>query len=137
MKTPNPSAKSYISHGVGRRKSSVARVYLSKGSGPMIVNKSPLEKYFRKQTDLYVVSQPLGLINANEQFHFTVNVKGGGSTGQACAIRLGLARAIVEFNPSLRKELRKAGFLTRDARKVERKKAGQRGARARFQFSKR
>ena len=92
MKTQEPAAKTYISHGVGRRKSSVARVYLSKGSGPLIVNKSPLETYFRKQTDLYVVNQPLSLVNANDQFHFTVNVKGGGSTGQASAIRLGFGQ---------------------------------------------
>ena len=134
---PLKSTKHYLCHAVGRRKTSIARIYLAEGTGNIVVNKKAMQNYFRKQTDLYVINQPLTLVNATQKYDLIANVKGGGSTGQASAIRLGIARAMVKLNPSLRAELKKAGFLTRDARKVERKKAGLRGARAKFQFSKR
>lgn len=129
--------KTYITHAVGRRKSSVARVYLAEGSGKVTVNKRELGDYFGKATDRYVVNQPLNLVKLTEKYDVKINVQGGGTTGQAGAIRMGVARALVDADPTLRGELKKAGFLTRDARKVERKKAGLAGARRRFQFSKR
>ena len=129
--------KKYDCHAVGRRKSSVARVYLSAGSGKIVINKRDIKDYFPLGTQQYVVSQPLSLLKLTEKYDVYINVKGGGTTGQAGAIRLGIARAIEKLDQSVRPELKKAGFLTRDSRKVERKKYGLAGARRSFQFSKR
>jgi small subunit ribosomal protein S9 len=129
--------KSYLGHAVGRRKSSIARVYVADGSGKITVNKRPIENYFPKATSRYVVEQPLNLLSVNDKYDVNINVKGGGTTGQAGAIRLGISRILASLNPTDRGTLKKAGFLTRDARKVERKKYGLRGARRSFQFSKR
>lgn len=129
--------KSYLSNAVGRRKRSVARVYLASGEGKILINDRNLEEYFPNATNRYVVNQPLNLVKVSDKFDFNVNVYGGGTTGQAGAIRLGIARAILKLDPAHRAELKAAGFLTRDSRKVERKKPGQLGARRRFQFSKR
>ncbi len=129
--------KTYDTHSVGRRKTSVARVYVSGGNGKIVVNKRELKDYFPKGTNRYVVNQPLNLLKVADKYDIKINVAGGGTTGQAGAIRLGIARALIKLDPTLRPELKAAGFLTRDPRKVERKKAGLRGARARFQFSKR
>ncbi len=137
MAAKEKDSKAYVSNGLGRRKSSVARVYLSEGSGKIVINKRDIKNYFPKATNRYVVNQPLMLLKLSDKYDFNINVKGGGTTGQAGAIRLGISRALVELDPNIRGELKKAGFLTRDPRKVERKKAGLRGARARFQFSKR
>ena len=130
-------SKKWDIHTIGRRKSSVARVYLAKGTGKILVNKRSLNDYFPKATSRYVVNQPVNLLKLSDKYDVKINVQGGGTTGQAGACRLGIARALVKIDPELRGELKKAGFLTRDPRKVERKKPGQRGARARFQFSKR
>ena len=124
-------------HTVGRRKSSVARIYIKKGSGKVSVNNRDLNDYFPKATSRYVVNQPLNLLKIADQYDIKINVYGGGTTGQAGACRLGIARALINVDPELRSELKKAGFLTRDPRKVERQKAGLRGARAKYQFSKR
>lgn len=129
--------KTYDTHTVGRRKSSVARVYMSEGTGKILINKREFKDYFPKGTNQYVVNQPFNLLKLAGKFDLVVNVKGGGTTGQAGAIRLGISRALVKLDPTIRPELRVAGFLTRDSRKVERKKAGLKGARAKFQFSKR
>lgn len=130
--------KTYDAHTVGRRKSSVARVYVAdSGKGQVTINDRDIKEYFPKATDRYVVNQPLLLLKIADKYDLKVNVRGGGTTGQAGAIRLGIARAILKLDPTVRTELKKAGFLTRDPRKVERKKAGQPGARKRFQFSKR
>ena len=129
--------KTYLSNTVGRRKSSVARVYVAAGAGKITVNKRDLTDYFPKATSRYVVEQPLNLLGLTDKYDININVKGGGVTGQAGAIRLGIARALVAINEGDRSELKKAGFLTRDSRKVERKKYGLRGARRSFQFSKR
>ena len=137
MAAKEKDIKAYVSNGLGRRKSSVARVYLSEGSGKIVINKRDIKNYFPKATNRYVVNQPLMLLKLSDKYDFNINVKGGGTTGQAGAIRLGISRALVELDPNIRGELKKAGFLTRDPRKVERKKAGLKGARARFQFSKR
>ena len=131
------TGKTYLAHTVGRRKSSIARVYLAEGSGKIMVNKRELSDYFPKATSRYVVKQPINLLEINDKYDININVKGGGITGQAGAIRLGVARALQLVNESWRGELKKAGFLTRDARKVERKKYGLAGARRSFQFSKR
>ncbi|MFZ9034694.1 MAG: 30S ribosomal protein S9 [Francisellaceae bacterium] len=124
-------------YGTGRRKSSVARVFMKKGSGNIIVNKLPLDEFFGRETACMVVRQPLELLGLTDQFDFKINVHGGGTTGQSGAIRLGIARALVEHDETLKPELRKAGFMTRDSRKVERKKVGLRKARRKPQFSKR
>ena len=124
-------------YGTGRRKSSVARVYLRPGKGEIIVNRTPIEAYFNRDSVKQVLKQPLALTGTGEDFDILVNVQGGGKTGQAGAVRLGIARALCESNPDHRPILKKAGLLTRDARKVERKKYGQPGARKKFQFSKR
>lgn len=131
------TTKKYLAHEIGRRKSSVARVYVAAGSGKITINKRDVRDYFPKATNRYVVNQPLSLLKKNDQFDISINVAGGGTTGQAGAIRLGIARAMISIDPALRPELKAAGFLTRDSRKVERKKAGLRGARAKYQFSKR
>ena len=137
MAAKEKESKAYVSNGLGRRKSSVARVYLAEGTGKIVINKRDIRSYFPKATNRYVVNQPLLLLKLSDKYDFNINVKGGGTTGQAGAIRLGIARALVGLDPNVRGELKKAGFLTRDPRKVERKKPGLRGARARFQFSKR
>jgi small subunit ribosomal protein S9 len=124
-------------YGTGRRKTSVARVYLRPGHGRIIVNKRPLDVYFERESSKLILRQPLAVTNNVESYDIVVNVQGGGKSGQAGAIRLGIARALVESNPDLRAVLRSFDLLTRDARKVERKKYGQPGARKRFQFSKR
>lgn len=129
--------KTYESQAVGRRKSSVARIYMGSGKGVITINKRDIKDYFPKGTSRYVVNQPLSLLKLTDKYDININVKGGGTTGQAGACRLGIARAILKIDPTIRGELKKAGFLTRDSRKVERKKAGLAGARRKFQFSKR
>lgn len=129
--------KTYDTQAVGRRKTSVARVYVSKGTGKITINRRDVQDYFPKATSRYVVNQPLSLLKINDKYDILVNVRGGGTTGQSGAIRLGIARALIKLDPTLRPELKTAGFLTRDARKVERKKYGLSGARRSYQFSKR
>ena len=124
-------------YGTGRRKTAVARVYLRPGSGNIMVNRRDFEEYFPNQVLKMVIRQPLLLTETADKFDILVNVIGGGSTGQAGAIRHGIARALLEYNAELRPRLKAAGFLTRDPRKVERKKYGRPKARKRFQFSKR
>ena len=124
-------------YGTGRRKSSVARVFIKKGTGQITVNGKTLDAYFGRQTSIMVVKQPLALSNNVEAFDIKVNVHGGGESGQAGAIRHGVTRALIDFNADLKPELSRAGFVTRDAREVERKKVGLHGARRRKQFSKR
>ena len=124
-------------YGTGRRKSSTARVFLRKGSGSIVVNGKPLDQFFGRETSRMIVRQPLVLTKNTETFDIMVTVEGGGITGQAGAIRLGIARALVEYDETLKTELRKAGFMTRDAREVERKKVGLHKARRATQFSKR
>lgn len=123
--------------GTGRRKTSSARVYLRPGTGGFTVNKRPFEEYFASAMLKMIIRQPLVVTETGEKFDIFVRVRGGGYTGQAGALRHGISRALVEFNPELRPKLKAAGFLTRDPRKVERKKYGQPGARKRFQYSKR
>ena len=124
-------------YGTGRRKSSVARVFIKKGSGVIEVNGKPLDQYFGRQTSIMIVKQPL-LLTANAQsFDIKVNVHGGGESGQAGAVRHGITRALIDYDAALKPELSRAGFVTRDAREVERKKVGLHGARRRKQFSKR
>ncbi len=125
-------------YGTGRRKNATARVFLRPGgSGRITVNGKDVEDYFERETAKMVLRAPLVITETNESFDAYVTVRGGGKSGQAGAIRHGLSRALVEANPELRPALKKAGFLTRDARMVERKKYGQPGARKRYQFSKR
>ena len=124
-------------YGTGRRKSSTARVFLRKGNGSITVNERPLDEFFGRQTARMIVRQPLELTKSTDKFDIMVTVEGGGTTGQAGAIRLGIARALVEYDESLKGDLRKAGFMTRDAREVERKKVGLHKARRATQFSKR
>lgn len=123
--------------GTGRRKTAVARVYLRPGDGDIIINRRPLDEYFDRATLRMVLRQPLELTELDGKFDILVNVFGGGKTGQAGATRHGISRALLKYDPTLRPTLKSAGLLTRDARVKERKKYGQRGARARFQFSKR
>lgn len=129
--------KTYLGHAVGRRKSSVARVYLAAGTGKITINKRDLQDYFPQATSRYVVNQPFNLLENSDKYDLNINVRGGGITGQAGAIRLGVARILAALNPSDRPALKTAGFMTRDARKVERKKYGLAGARKSYQFSKR
>ena len=124
-------------YGTGRRKSSIARVFLRPGSGKFTVNKKEFDVYFVTPQQRAAAKQPLGVSGIDETFDIITTVKGGGVMGQADAVRLGIARALMEFNPELRKALKSEGFVTRDSRGKERKKYGQKGARARFQFSKR
>ena len=124
-------------YGTGRRKSSTARVYLTKGSGQIVVNEKPLDEFFGRETACMVVRQPLEKLEMIENFDIKATVSGGGMTGQAGAIRLGVSRALVEYDEELRKPLRAAGLLTRDAREVERKKVGLHKARKATQYSKR
>jgi small subunit ribosomal protein S9 len=124
-------------YGTGRRKTSTARVYLRPGSGKITVNKRDFDAYFPNEALQMIIRQPLRLTETTEKFDILVNVDGGGTAGQAGAVRHGITRALMEFNSDLRGSLKKAGFVTRDPRQKERKKYGQKGARARFQFSKR
>jgi small subunit ribosomal protein S9 len=124
-------------YGTGRRKTSTARVHLRQGTGAITVNDRPLDEYFGNEVLKMIIKQPLSLTETNDRFDIVVNVDGGGPSGQAGAIRHGISRALQVYNTELRKRLKKAGLLTRDPRMKERKKYGQRGARARFQFSKR
>lgn len=124
-------------YGTGRRKTSTARVFLKSGGGAITVNKRPLDIFFGRKTARMIVRQPLELMNMSQQFDVNVTVKGGGTTGQAGAIRHGLTRALMAYDESLRPALRKAGLVTRDAREVERKKVGLRKARRATQYSKR
>ena len=124
-------------YATGRRKSSSARVYLRPGKGVITINKRPIEVFFGRETSRMVVRQPLELTELLEKFDITINVNGGGITGQAGAIRHGITRALIEYDEALRSPLRKAGFVTRDARQVERKKIGLHKARKRPQYSKR
>ena len=123
--------------GTGRRKTSVARVRLSPGTGDMVVNGGTLDDYFRRETLVMSIKKPLECVDALEKFNVKARVSGGGISGQAGALQLGIARALVKADEELRPALRHAGFLTRDPRMKERKKYGQKGARARFQYSKR
>ena len=124
-------------YGTGRRKTSTAMVYLKNGSGAITVNKRPLDGYFGREVARMIVRQPLELVEMVEKFDVNVTVRGGGSFGQAGAIRHGITRALMEYDQELKPTLRKAGFVTRDAREVERKKVGLRKARKKPQFSKR
>ena len=124
-------------YATGRRKSSTARVFLKPGSGNISINTRTLEDYFGRETSRMVVRQPLELVDMLEKFDLKITVRGGGNNGQAGAIRHGISRALVEYDSELKAELRKAGFITRDARSVERKKIGLHKARKRPQFSKR
>jgi small subunit ribosomal protein S9 len=121
----------------GRRKNSIAQVFVKPGPGNITVNKKSLDDYFPLDTMKMIVQQPLNTVAVNGKYDVNVRVKGGGVTGQAGAIKHGIARALIKINPDFRGPLKKEGFLTRDSRMVERKKFGQKGARARFQFSKR
>ena len=124
-------------YGTGRRKTATARVYLRSGKGAITVNDRPLDQFFGRETGRMIVRQPLQIAQVEGRFDFTVQVDGGGITGQAGAIRHGITRALIEYDESLRKTLRDAGFVTRDAREVERKKVGHRKARRSGQYSKR
>ncbi len=124
-------------YGTGRRKSSVARVFIKRGSGKIVINGRPLNEYFHRETGRMVVMQPLELTENVETFDVMVNVRGGGETGQAGAVRHGITRALIDYDEGLKAQLSVAGFVTRDAREVERKKVGLRKARRRKQFSKR
>jgi len=124
-------------YGTGRRKGAVARVFIKPGSGNIVVNKKPLDKFFSRETGRMLVRQPLEITESLGSFDIQVNVRGGGESGQAGAVRHGIARALVDYDSSLKPALRQAGLITRDAREVERKKVGLRKARRRPQFSKR
>ena len=124
-------------NGTGRRKSSVARVFLKKGSGKITINGRDITDFFGRATSIMIVRQPLQLTNHAETLDIQVNVRGGGETGQAGACRHGITRALIDYDPALKSDLSKAGFVTRDAREVERKKVGLHSARRRKQFSKR
>ena len=124
-------------YGTGRRKTAAARVFIRSGMGRILVNRRPLDEYFGRETARMIVRQPLLVARAPEEFDIRVTVKGGGGSGQAGAIRHGIARALVDYDEGLRRPLREAGLLTRDAREVERKKVGLRKARKRPQYSKR
>lgn len=124
-------------YATGRRKAAVARVFLYPGEGKTVINGREVEDYFPRETVRMIAGEPLELVGLTDKFNVRVTVRGGGLTGQAQAVRHGIARALLEFNPELRTTVKVAGMLTRDSRTVERKKYGQKGARARFQFSKR
>ena len=124
-------------YGTGRRKSSVARVFMKAGSGKIVVNGKPVDEYFSRETGRMIVRQPLKLTERDGNFDIMVNVNGGGETGQAGAVRHGITRALIEYDAGLKGSLKKAGLVTRDAREVERKKVGPHKARRRKQFSKR
>ena len=132
-----PAAATNENYGTGRRKTATARVHLKPGNGKIVVNKRPLDEFFGRETGRMIVRQPLELLQMGSKFDITAQVAGGGITGQAGAIRNGLTRALIEYDETLRKQLRVAGFVTRDAREVERKKVGRRKARRGPQYSKR
>ena len=129
-------AENYF-YGTGRRKSAVARVFMKRGNGAIVVNGKPVDTFFSRETGRMVVRQPLELVEHLNTFDIMVNVDGGGESGQAGAVRHGITRALIEYDAALKPALSKAGFVTRDAREVERKKVGLHGARRRKQFSKR
>ena len=124
-------------YGTGRRKSSVARVFIKKGEGQITVNGKPVDQYFGRQTSIMIVKQPLMLTNNEVAFDIQVNVRGGGESGQAGAVRHGITRALIDYDAALKGDLSRAGFVTRDAREVERKKVGLHKARRATQYSKR
>jgi small subunit ribosomal protein S9 len=126
-----------IFHANGKRKTAVARVWMRPGKGEIVINKRSFEEYLPREADRETVLQPLKLTGTTDKYDLLVNVRGGGTSGQAGAIRHGISRALLELNADLREDLKKEGFLTRDSRMKERKKYGQRGARARYQYSKR
>jgi small subunit ribosomal protein S9 len=126
-----------VVNSIGRRKSAVARIYVNEGKGNITINKREFKEYFPTTTLQYIVTQPLNLVEAAEKYDIKVNLDGGGIKGQAEALRLAITRALMKIDPESRKELKAAGFVTRDPREVERKKPGQPKARKRFQFSKR
>ena len=126
-----------IYHAVGKRKTSIARIWMKPGSGRIMINNRPLDDYITRETGRNIIRQPLELTETDGKFDITINVKGGGISGQAGAIRHGISRALTEVNPEYRLTLKKADLLTRDPRMKERKKYGQPGARAHFQYSKR
>jgi small subunit ribosomal protein S9 len=130
-------AQAKANYGTGRRKTSAARVFLKPGTGKITVNDRPLDEFFGRETGRMIVRQPLELVQLANKFDISVTVAGGGITGQAGAIRHGITRALIEYDGELRKPLRVAGFVTRDAREVERKKVGRRKARRGTQYSKR
>jgi small subunit ribosomal protein S9 len=130
-------AQSDVIHAVGKRKNSIARIYLRPGTGKIMVNRREFEDYFPVEISRMIIRQPLELVSVGSDLDIYVNVQGGGIFGQAGAIKQGLSKALLQINPDFRPVLKKAGFLTRDARIKERKKYGQRGARARYQYSKR
>ncbi len=130
-------ADTMYNYGTGRRKSATARVYIKPGSGDITVNKRKFEEYFPNEMHRMIIRQPLHLTDNANKYDILVNVDGGGISGQAGAVRHGITRALMDLNPELRGRLKKAGFVTRDPRGKERKKYGQKGARKRFQFSKR
>ncbi|MFN3629144.1 MAG: 30S ribosomal protein S9 [Casimicrobiaceae bacterium] len=127
----------HYNYGTGRRKSAVARVFIKSGKGAFVVNGKPVDEYFSRETGRMVVRQPLVLTNNLDSLDIMVNVFGGGESGQAGAVRHGITRALIEYDPALKPTLKQAGLVTRDAREVERKKVGLRKARRRKQFSKR
>ena len=124
-------------YGTGRRKSSSARVFIKSGSGSITINKRPIDEFFGRETSRMIVRQPLDTVDMNDKFDINVTVSGGGASGQAGAIRLGIARALIKYDEGMRGDLKARGLLTRDARKVERKKVGLHKARRATQFSKR
>jgi small subunit ribosomal protein S9 len=130
-------AQTDVIHAVGKRKNSIARIYLRPGTGKIMVNRREFEDYFPVEISRMIIRQPLELVSVGPDLDIYVNVQGGGIFGQAGAIKQGLSKALLQLNPDFRPVLKKAGFLTRDARIKERKKYGQRGARARYQYSKR
>ena len=136
-KAPKASKNSKFFYATGRRKTSAARVFLKPGAGKVVINGRPAEGYLSKGTSRMMILQPLSMTSNSGKFDAYITVAGGGETGQAGAIRHGISRALVAFDEALRPTLKKAGFLTRDPRMVERKKYGQAGARRRFQYSKR
>ena len=130
-------AQTFDIHAVGKRKNAIARIYLRPGTGKIVVNSREFENYFPVEISRMIIRQPLELVNVGSDIDIFVNVLGGGIFGQAGAIKQGLSKALLQLNPEFRPVLKKAGFLTRDARIKERKKYGQKGARARYQYSKR
>lgn len=130
-------AQTDVIHAVGKRKNSIARIYLRPGTGKIMINRREFEDYFPVEISRMIIRQPLELVSVGPDLDIYVNVQGGGIFGQAGAIKQGLSKALLQLNPDFRPVLKKAGFLTRDARIKERKKYGQRGARARYQYSKR
>ena len=130
-------AKKEVYYATGKRKTSVARVYMTKGKGVFTINKKPMDEYFGRETSSMIVNQPLDVVDMHNKFDFNIIVKGGGDTGQAGAIRLGVTRALIAYDENTRADLRKAGLVTRDARIVERKKVGKKKARKSEQYSKR